>query len=302
MPRKHHLSGVALVTCTAYIGLASIGFGQGPTAPPTVKVLLAGQVDVPLDTTAHVPVIEAKINGKGPYRFALDTNLGGMVEVTPTLAKELALPTKGEITVGDPSGRSPRSVHLLGVESMAVGSAQFTEVSVREGGGVNPGQTDDVIGLSLFRGLLVRVDCVRSRFVLREGSMTAKTGAAYTSEHAVPAVEINVNGAKMQVDLDSGNPAILSLPLSVANSLSLAAKPEIKGHGRTTDGEFEVLGATLRGQVHIGEVTLTNPALDFVPVFPTGQLGQGFLKNLVLTFDVRNQRVLFEQTSVPSPR
>ena len=30
----------------------------------------------------HVPVIEAKVNGKGPFRFALDTGFAGMMMVS----------------------------------------------------------------------------------------------------------------------------------------------------------------------------------------------------------------------------
>lgn len=239
--------------------------------------------------------------GRGRTASRSTLALAEWSEIMPALAQELALPSVGEMIVGDPSGRNPHSVHLLGVESVAVGGAHFSAVSVSEGGRVNPGHADGVIGLRLFRGLLVQLDYVHSRFALREGSLPAKTGTAYTTEHGVPTIEIDVDGARMHVDLDSGSPALLSLPLSVSNSLRLAAKPEVKGHGRTVDGEFDVLGATLQGQVQIGSITLSNPALDFVSVFPSGHLGYGFCKNLTVTFDVTERRVMFEQSSPSGP-
>jgi predicted aspartyl protease len=271
---------------------------QGPTEPTRPdKVIIRGPVDLPLDMTNHVPVIEAKINGKGPYRFALDTGFGGMVEVTAALAEQLAMPAIGEMKAGDPSGRNPRTVRLFRAESVDVGSAHFGGVSVSESSRGNPGDTDGVIGLSLFQGLLVRFDYVNGRFVVRSGSLSAEASLAYSNERGVPSIGIDVYGVKAKVDIDSGSPAELSLPLSMAKSLPLAAKPQVVGRGRTADGDFDVYGATLNGQVRVGGIVLTNPRLDFVSVFPNGNLGYRFLKNLIVTFDPTNRRVRFEKPS-----
>jgi hypothetical protein len=63
------------------------------------------------------------------------------------------------------------------------------------------------------------------------------------------------------------------------------------------DGNFDVYGATLKGEVRIGGIALTNPRLSFVSVFPNGNLGYRFLKNLIVTFDCKNRRVKFERST-----
>jgi hypothetical protein len=67
---------------------------RGPEAPG--EVMIGGRVQIPMDVTDHVPVIEAKVNGKGPFRFHVDSGFGGMMQVSHALAEKLALPVLGE--------------------------------------------------------------------------------------------------------------------------------------------------------------------------------------------------------------
>src|SRR5439155_26398516 len=49
------------------------------SAPEPDEVIIRGPVDLSFTLPQHVPVIEAKVNGKGPFRFAVDTGFGGLV-------------------------------------------------------------------------------------------------------------------------------------------------------------------------------------------------------------------------------
>ena len=42
-------------------------------------------------------------------------------------------------------------------------------------------------------------------------------------------------------------------------------------------------------------MTLTNPQLDFIDIFPVGNIGSRFLSDYMVTFDPENQRVKFEK-------
>lgn len=288
------ITAIVLLVCHS---LAGAQMAEPSGAKWQVTVTTRGPVDLPLTMTNHLPIIEAKINGKGPYRFALDTGFGGMVELAATLAEQLAMPAIGQMNAGDPSGKNPQIVHLLRAESVDVGSAHFEGVIVSENSWHLTGDTDGVIGMSLFQGLLVRFDYSNGRFVIRSGSLPPEASVAYCNDRGVPNIEIDVNGVKARVDINSGSPAEVMLPLSMAKSLPLDAKPQVVGRGRTVDGDFDVYSATLNGELRVGGIVLTNPRLDFVSVFPNGNLGYGFLKNLTVTFDFTNRRVQFEKPS-----
>lgn len=265
---------------------------RGPQGPG--EVMIRGKVQLPMDLTRHVPVIEAKVNGKGPFRFQVDTGYGGMIQVTPALAQQLALPVIGEGISGDPSGKNQKSVRILSAESVDVGDAHFGQVEVSEGGPHFEG-IDGVIGLHLFNGLTVTFDYPNKLFNVGGGALPAD-GAnvlSYNVEHGVPNIEVDVAGQKVKTDIDSGSPALLSLPISIARSLPLASEPQVVGHARTPANEFDVYSAPMNGEAHIGAITLTNPRLDFVEIFPVGNLGFRFLKDYAVTFDPANHRVRF---------
>jgi len=266
---------------------------RGPEGPG--EVMIGGHVKIPMELTRHVPVIEAKVNGKGPFRFQVDSGFGGLIEVTPALAQKLALPVIGESIAGDPSGKNQKTVRVLHAESVDVGAAHFGQLDVSEGGPHFEG-IDGVIGLQLFNSLTVTFDYPNSQFEVGGGGLPAADGAkilSYTVEHGVPTIEINVAGVKVKTDIDSGSPALLSMPLSLAKSLPLAEEPRVVGHGRTVGNEFDIYAAPLNGEAHVGAITLTNPRVDFVEIFPVGNLGFRFLKDYVVTFDPANHRVRF---------
>ena len=295
MKKQSTIHVLLILLVTATLGDA---FGQTPARQlyPT-DTDIRGAVEMPLNVTDHVPVIEAKINGKGPYRFELDTGFGGMVEVNESLAKQLNLRAIGEAQSGDPSGRNPVTVRLLHVESVDVGTAHFGGVVVSERKRHLSSDFDGIIGLNLFSSLTVRLDYVNNKFGLSDGNLPPNGCLSYTTEHGVPSVEIEVNGLKTKVDIDSGSPAEVSLPLSMAKTLPLKAAPVVVGRGRTADGEFEVFSSELKGEVNVGGLILKDPRLDFISVFPIGNLGFGFLKNLIVTFDPANKRVRFERNA-----
>jgi len=277
------------------LGLGGAERRQRRGAEGPGEVLIRGKVQLPMDLTRHVPVIEAKVNGKGPFRFQVDTGFGGMLQVTPALAQQLALPVIGESISGDPSGKNQRTTRLLSADSVDVGDAHFGQVEASEGGPHFEG-IDGVIGLHLFNGLTVTFDYPNKLFNAGGGALPAADGAnvlTYNVEHGVPNIEVDVAGHKVKTDIDSGSPALLSLPLSIAKSLPLASEPQVVGHGRTPSNEFDVYSAPMNGEAHIGAITLTNPRVDFVEIFPVGNLGFRFLKDYAVTFDPANHRVRF---------
>ena len=275
------------------LGMPAAQQRRAPREAIPDQVLISGPVDLPITFAGHLPVIEAKINGKGPFRFGVDTGFGGIVEVSDTLQAQLSMPVVGEGVSGDPSGRNPKTVRVLRAESFDVGSAHFEGFDVQESARHHLGDVDGIIGLNLFHGLLVTFDYPNSRFKLRGGNLPAEGTLPYTTEHGVPTVEIDVNGQKMKTDIDSGSPGEVTLPLSVAKSLTLSQEPRVVGHGRTAGGDFDVYGAPLTGEVRVGNIVLTNPRVDFIDVFPIGNLGSRFLKSLVVTFDPASRRVRF---------
>jgi predicted aspartyl protease len=282
--------------------IAGIGGGEGERrrrrgAEGPGEIMIGGRVQILMDVTHHVPVIEPKINGKGPFRFDVDSGFAGMMTVSHALAEKLSLPVIGESISGDPSGKNQRNVRVLSVESVDIAELHLGQVEATESPSDGPHRdVDGVIGLPLFTKLLVTFDYPQNRFEVDGGKLPAADGSTiltYSAEHGVPTIEIDVAGTKVTTDIDSGSPALLAMPRSLAKSLPLAEEPRVMGHGRTVGNEFDIYAAPLKGTIHVGAITITDPRIDFVDIFPRANIGFRFLKDLVVTFDPANSRVRF---------
>ena len=96
---------------------------------------------------------------------------------------------------------------------------------------------------------------------------------SYTTPHGIPVIEIDVAGVKLDVDVDSGSPALLSIPTAWAERLPLG-EPRVVGRGRTAVNEFEIKAADLRGEIHVaGFASASNPRVDILDIFPVANLG-----------------------------
>jgi CubicO group peptidase (beta-lactamase class C family)/predicted aspartyl protease len=268
--------------------------GHGRRPEPPGEVLIKAPAELTMTTVGHLPVIEAMVNGKGPFKFVFDTGFGGNASIRSALADELKLPVIGEAASGDPSGKNRQSVKIAQADSIDVGSAHFGEVNVSISDAAGREGIDGIIGLNLFNGLLVTFDFPHSTLKIMGGKLDAGDGVLpYTNEQGVPTIDIDVAGQKMTAHIDSGSPGELTLPLNVAKSLQLGEEPRVVGHARTVNNSFDVYAAPLTGNVRVGDVVLTNPRIDFVDIFPIGNLGSRFLGNLVVTFDPARGRVKF---------
>jgi CubicO group peptidase (beta-lactamase class C family) len=267
------------------------GAGTGPAG-----VLIAGRTELPLTFSRHFALVEAKVNGKGPYHFVVDTGFAGALQMRADLLKELALPTVGEVQVGDPSGKNRRTLRLTRADSVDLGEVHFAGVQIAESEAARlVNGADGVIGLPLFQTLLVTIDYPQKKLILDGGTLT--DGIVYSTERGgVPAIDIEVAGNKLKADLDSGSPGELSVPLAFGKTLTLSGEPQVVGHARTPANEFDIYDATLQGEARIAPgMVLVNPRLELVEILPAGaaNLGARFLGRQPVTFDPANHRVRF---------
>lgn len=263
---------------------------RGPSAPARTEMSTA--VTVPFTMTDHLVTVEAKVNGKGPFKFILDSGAGGVMRVSSKLAKTLALEQAGEALAGDPSGKNTVRRAVVRVDSVEIGGALFSGIDATIGDRPGPAEPDGVIGLALFSGLSATIDYPKSVLRLTSDALpeNGEHIVSYTAEHGVPEIEIEVAGVPLRVHVDSGSPALLTVPSSWTAQLPLGEQ-RVVGRGRTTVNEFEIKAADLRGDVRVAGFVATSPRVDIVDMFPIGHIGSRFLRQYAVTFDVANRRM-----------
>src|ERR1700739_3903465 len=102
MPNKLAISTLLLASAVPAVVQAQIHAGPQVPAPANIEVPQDG-VTVPMQDMGGRPVVEIKINGKGPYRFILDTGAVTTV-VNDELSRELSLPPPAGVQVASVGG------------------------------------------------------------------------------------------------------------------------------------------------------------------------------------------------------
>ena len=271
---------------------------EGPPPKPFSSFELSSPViEVPMLAGDEV-LLEVRVDGKGPYRFALDTGAARGGRIDAKLAKTLGLAVVGRAMTGDPTGKNRQDAEIVQTHTLTLGGASFKDVElIARDFQSGPGETlDGVLGIGLFKELLLTLDYPARRVRLETGELPSAEGHPeildFTDPHGVPEIALKIGDVELRADVDSGNmKGEVVLPASYIGKVPLEKAPEVVGHGRTGFNEFEIKQAPLKGGLHIAGQTVEHVRVDFVDIFPQANLGATFLRRFVVTIDGKNHRL-----------
>lgn len=282
---------------------AGSGGAEDRLARPERSWVPPGGIEVPMTIAGHLPAIEIMVNGKGPYRFGIDTGGQGSLRVDDDLAVELGMPEVGEVWGGDPSGQNRVRMRVVGVDSISIGGATFAAMHSATRAYGEPAQkhgVDGILGFGLFDGYTVTFDYPAGRLRIEPKELPPVNGAdviPYTDADGIPSIDIAVGPLRMSAHVDAGSMGGFILPERLLEELPLAAEPEVIGRARTVSNTFEIKGAPLRGTLRIGGIEFVDPKLEFQPIMPDANVGSRILRDFRVSFDTRNKRVRFARAS-----
>jgi predicted aspartyl protease len=246
------------------------------------------------------PYVMVTINGRGPYRFVIDTGTGGDVLVTPELAGELALPTVGQSTLTDPSGQGGRKVPIVQIHSLQLAGVEFTNIrAVQHSFYSEAGSAQGLLGFTLFRNYLLTLDFPNRRVILDTGALVpdgGKTVLPFRMPSGTPIARLKIDGLDpVEAQLDSGGGGLV-LPEHLAARLRFDVAPVVYASGQSICTRFEIKAARLGSDVKLGRYTFTRPVVEIHPAFPLVNFGSPPMQMFAITFDQKNLLVRFEST------
>ncbi len=307
------LTGFVLLFSSLGLATAAVGQNNEPQRNrnvPTAVQLRASEVSVPMERYANKPIVQATINGKGPFKFFLDTGAGATV-INKDLVNELNLPVVGETRIGDPANPQGITAQQVMVERLEIGGAHFLQtvaITWDRSALYGAGSPRGVLGLPLFADLLLTLNYPQSNIVISRGQLPAanqKDVLSYQpSEGGLFTIPVSIAGKEFNIHVDSGSPSPISLPKRFAEQLPLASPLAEIGRGRTVNGEFVIFGAKLNGVAKLGGYEFQNPEMVFNERLPVGLIGHQILRRFALTLDQKNRRIRFTESptaAAPSP-
>jgi hypothetical protein len=292
-----------VLVAASMFGAAVPSFAQVPhgALPPEVTVPAAG-VTLPILAMSPNPIVEVRVNGRGPFRFMLDTGGQGYARADVSLAKALSLPVLGQVRGGDGSSQGV-AMDVVGIDTLDLGGATFKNVEApsRDYNAGRPGgRIDGVLGLHLFAGHLLTIDFPNREIRIAPGTLPEPDGQrilGYDKTRGVVSLPIRVGAATIDADIDTGSMAGLMLPSAMASTLPLVAPPVVSGQARTISNTVAVSSAVLQGSAHIGAWQLDSPALEFSDLFRRANVGAQVLREFALTIDQQQHRIRLDRAS-----
>ena len=283
------------VVPAALVLISAWQHGHGVPPPEAIAVPNSGTT-VPMLDVAGRPAVGGTINGKGPYVMILDTGASASV-LSPDLIQELALPAAPGLAGGA----------LVRMAELRIGDTTLTGVTAARisllSAFVGDRSPRGVLSASGFPGCLVTLDYPGKQVRIRKGALPPADDRRvfqYSTEDMLPKVPIGIAGHVYRLDVDSGAPGGVTLPIRDEQDLPLSDAPAPVGQARSNAGEFPVFRASLSGAVALGEFSLDVTHIEFSDLrpgvaAPTGTIGSRVLGQFVVTLDATNRRVKLER-------
>ncbi len=243
------------------------------------------------------PYVMVTINGRGPFRFIIDTGTGAEALVTPSLAEQLGLPTVGHATLNDPSGQGGKKVPILQMDSLELAGVRFENVrAVQSAFFAESGNCQGLLGFTLFRDFLLTLDFPNRKITLADGSLAPDGGRnvlPFRMPQGVPIASLKVGELEpVEAQLDSGGGGLV-IPQSLAEHLKYDVAPVEFASGQSVATCFKLKVARLDADVKVGRYTFTHPVVEIHPAFPLVNFGSPPMQKFAITFDQKNLLVQF---------
>jgi membrane-associated protease RseP (regulator of RpoE activity) len=297
------------------VGAAAGDFGR-PRAPDDFAIA-GGKTVVPIEIAGYV-IVEAMLNGQGPFAFILDT--GGLDILTPEAATALGLKPVGAGTSGG-SGSGTVSEQYARVDRVQIGgmtmrNQPFTVIALSYDTverGARP-RLAGILGLELFERFAMQLNYHEKTLAFEPLSGYQHRGGGiavpiFFSENE-PLLVAKIAGLSGDVGLDTGNAGTLIVQGIWADRNGLKQQmmrgyPSL-GFGMggassnwTSRVDFEIAG-------HRFEGIIARYAADTKGAFSSrtesGNVGNDILANFTLGFDYGRGQIWFEPAPSPEQR
>jgi Aspartyl protease/PDZ domain len=276
-----------------------------PPDPTDTEIAGNGPTTVPITVEGGDVIVYAKIDGKGPLPFILDT--GGHAILTPETARDLGLRTAGAGSSGG-GGAGRIGVSYTFVRRLSIGRVQIPnqpflvipyDNDFSDRGSKQP--LAGILGLEIFERLAVRIDYARATMTLYPPATFRFAGAGvrvpivFQDDMPLATASADSSPGLFGIDTGNGGSPIMFGPFLQAHGFlaryALGARATGSGTGGAVYSSTQVLAHLQFARRNFHDIltyfVIGQHGGSFSSTTEAGNLGYQILANFAPTFDYR---------------
>jgi predicted aspartyl protease len=303
----------ALTLCTLLILTTHLSFARPASARGAGHAEDSDTTTLPFDPANNLVVVAARLNGRGPFRFLLDTGASHHV-LKPEAARSLGLELEGGAGV-DAGARGVAPAALARVAEVRVGAFTLEGQVFLVAPFPASYPFDGFLGAELFKRFTVAIDFRRSLVTLARPAAFRHAGGGASlplkfDGGAIPRVRAEVDGEAGWFKFDTGYNGELALFADFTERHGLLRKyapRESAPGGQTLTGEVGDSPVARVRLLRLGRLAVEGVSASFFPekggsnsAF-AGAVGTALLKRFNVIIDYERLRVILEGSGAAAP-
>ncbi len=287
----------------------SVGIGHAQARP--------APIEIPFELVANQIIVQVKIGGKGPYSMLLDTDTDPSA-IDLATARELGLKLDARSFPASGGGTEANLVQLTRLLNVELGGVIAKDVAagaidLRKLAAKLERPINGVLGYSFLKDRIVQIDypALKIRFyadnpypgIQNAPNTVNKIAMPFHYDDGVVIDSVFINGQKVKATLDTGSSLAFAL---TPDAVAILGLDEDAQNGQVEkavgyNGEYESKSGVLKS-VRIGRLSIESaqatywaPATGHDKTKYQVNIGNGFFKDFLLTFDFRGKLVVFEK-------
>lgn len=263
--------------------------------------------EIPLAVSADGVMVEAHINGEGPFTLRLQpsseftflgTDLIDRLSLTKSADPETPIVQLRTLQLGKLLFRQT-VVHVIDSSYLSNGS---------------PTRPDGILGWGVLANNLWTLDFPGQRLTIERGrlgeagggstlKMTLEESTGLLNSGRAVTIPVTIGNVTLAARISSSGQSALSLAEEYAEKLPLASPPGLVARASTPAGDFEIKGTSIATTMQIGPHAIERPGVWFSEMFKGAKLGYDVMRQFAVTFDHKNSLVrLVRSETMNDPR
>lgn len=245
---------------------------------------------VPFDIVDGRIHVQARVNGKGPYRFAVDTGASGLGRADSSLVTALGLPITHTAANSDGVKTAPADVTRFDSLDLGGFTARDLDVITRD---YNRGATPAISGIiarDFFADGLLLIDYPTRTLSFSKAKSLDQGQRGILSYDRPFRVPVSIGKHTVEGNLDTGANVTFVLPQTLFDKLG-GGKARAASDGTLSNTSIKTSTARIRGPFRIGAAKVSDVDVRISDRFPELLVGAHVLQSYAVLIDQRTKRI-----------